>query len=519
MSLSTNSLAAAVGASVKNVQFQPTAEVLPRKILIIGTYDNTLSPVENTPIQILSPEDAATRFGFGFMIHRMAKRVFEGSNGIECWAIAQPDGAGASQAVGSLTVTITGNVVGVYRLYIGAELVAVNVTSTMTSNDLATAVAAAINADNDLPVTAAVNGVTLNQVDVTAKDNARWGNYIDMSDNIGAGEELPSGLAVTYTQLSGGLGTGTIQNALNALGTGDDANQDHFTDVVHGYGIETSVIDAISLYVGLGNDFLGLYDKLVSRPFRAITGDTQAGSAGLAALQVITDARLTDRANGIIAVPGSRTHSSEIAAAAVGNMARISNERPEQSYVGIQLANVDPGDQSDRWTSDYDSRDAAVKSGISPTRVQNGAVYLQNVVSFYRPTTVAVTSNGYRSMRNISILQNILKNIRTTFEQEKWLGISIVQDVAKVSSTVNRQKARDIDAVKDDLTALARAFESKAWIYTAEFTIEKLKEAGAVTIRSGNVGFDAIFSIILSGEGVILDTVAEFDTSIAVLSS
>lgn len=518
MPLSVNSLAAAVGASVSNVQFQPTAEVLPRKILIIGTYDNTLSPVEDTPIQILSPEDAAERFGFGFMIHRMAKQVFEGSNGIECWVIAQADGAGASQAVGNITVTITGNVTGVYRLYVNAELVEINVTSTMTSDNLATAVAAAINADSDLPVTAVVNGVTTNQVDVTAKDNARWGNYITLADNIGAGEELPSGLAVSYTQLSGGLGTGTIQNALDALGTGDDANQDHFTDVCHGYGIETSVIDAISQYVGLGNTFTGLYDKLVSRPFRTLTGDVQAGSAGLAALQVITDARLTDRANGIIAVPGSLSHPDEIAAQALGHMARISNDRPEESYVGIQLINIHPGDQSDRWTSDYTNRDAAVKSGISPTRVQNGAVYMQNVVSFYRPASVPVSSNGYRSMRNIAILQNLLSNVRTTFEQEKWLGISIVQDVTKVSSTVNRQKARDIDAVKDDLVALAKAFESKAWIYTADFTVDKLKEAGAVTIRTGNVGFDAILSVILSGEGVILDTVVEFDTSIAILT-
>ena len=39
MPLSSSSLAAAVGAGALNVKFQATALNIPRKILIIGTYD------------------------------------------------------------------------------------------------------------------------------------------------------------------------------------------------------------------------------------------------------------------------------------------------------------------------------------------------------------------------------------------------------------------------------------------------------------------------------------------------
>ena len=144
---------------------------------------------------------------------------------------------------------------------------------------------------------------------------------------------------------------------------------------------------------------------------------------------------------------------------------------------------------------------------------------MQNVMTFYRPDSVPVASNGYRSMRNISILQNILDNIRTNFERSKWQGISIVKSVANVGNTLDREKARDVGGVIDDLIALAKDFESKAWIYEAAFTIGKLKETGAVTIRSGGGGFNNRLSIILSGEGGILDTVTQFDTSIAVLTS
>ena len=209
----------------------------------------------------------------------------------------------------------------------------------------------------------------------------------------------------------------------------------------------------------------------------------------------------------------------DIAAQAIGHMARINNDRAAQSYIGVLLIDIWPGDTVDRWTSEYDSRDSAVKSGVSPTLVKSSAVVMQNVVTFYRPDSVPVSSNGYRSMRNISILQNIMNNVGVNFSQEKWQGISIVADTARVGNTVDRQKARDVSSVRDDLVALILAFEGRAWIYEAAFSLDKLKEAGAVTIRAGNTGFDNLLSVILSGEGGILDTVTEFDTSIAVLTA
>jgi phage tail sheath gpL-like len=92
MPLSQSSLAAAVGAAVQNVQFQATALNLPRKILIIGTYDPSItSVVDEVPVLITSPEDAGTKFGFGFMIHRLAVQAFAGSQGVETWVIPQSE--------------------------------------------------------------------------------------------------------------------------------------------------------------------------------------------------------------------------------------------------------------------------------------------------------------------------------------------------------------------------------------------------------------------------------------------
>jgi phage tail sheath gpL-like len=517
--LNATSLAAAVGTGVKNVQFQSGAANLPRKILVAATYNPAKTAVVPlVPVQVLSPEDAGDRFGFGSMAHRLVVQAFRGGMGTPVFVLPQAEAGGAVVAAGSLDFTTSSGVgAGTIYLYIAGIPVAITVPASATPTAIAQLVVAAITADRNLPVSAAVDGVTAGKVNLTAKSKGPWGNGISIDFNLGLGQALPTGVVAVEVAMASGAGVPVMATALAALGTGDSANEAWFTDLVHGYGTDSTTLDAISTYVGAGNDFTGLYGKTIGRPMRALTGDTAAGSSGLAALIVISDARKTDRANGIISVPGSASHPAEIAAQTIGHMARINQDRVAQHYLGIQLIDIHTGAKADRWTSDYDNRDTAVKAGISPTRIQNGVVVLQNVVSFYRPDNVPVASNGYRSMRNIGIIQNMLFNIRLNFEQEKWQGISIVADVAKVSTTLDRQKARDVGSVIDDLVALARSFEGHAWIYEAAFTINKLKESGAVTIRPGGLGFDNVLSVIFSGEGGILDTTVEFDTSLAVL--
>lgn len=516
MALNATSLAAAVGASVKNVQFQSDARNLPRKILVLATYAPAKTAVVPlVPVQVLSAEDAGDRFGFGSMAHRLATQAFIGGQGTPVYVMPQAEVGGAVAAAGSIDfVGSTGVAAGTLHLYIAASAVGVVVGAAASADAIAAAVAAAINADKTLPVsaTAATTVVTL-----TAKSKGPWGNDISVNFNLGYGQALPAGVVAAVTGMAAGAGIPVMATALTALGTGDSANEDYFTDVVHGYGQDTTTLDALSAYVGAGNDFVGLYGKTVARPFRSLVGDTAAGSQGLADLISLADGRKLDRCNGVLAVPGSANHPAEIAAQAMGYMARINCDRVAQHYLGGTLVGVHTGAKADRWTSDYDNRDTAVKSGISPSRIQNGAVTLQNVVSFYRPDNVPVTSNGYRSMRNIAIIQNMLFNIRLNFEQEKWQGISIVSDTLRVTNTTDRQKARDVGSVIDDLVALTKSFEAHAWIYEAAFTINKLKQSGAVSIRSGGLGFDNILSVIFSGEGGILDTEIQFDTSLAVL--
>ena len=520
MPLSDNSLAVAVGSGVKNTQFTPSASNLPRKILIIGTIDPAKESLisENVPFQVLSPEDVGDKTGFGFMAHRLAVQSFRGGKGTETWLVPQFEAAAGTQASGNVTFSATGLQSGIVYLYIAGIPVLFSVSSGIDAEAIVDLAVLAINANSSLPVTAVKNGTTTEQLDITSKSEGEWGDDISISFNRGAGQSLPTGCSVVVVDMSSGAGLPDIQDALDGTGTGDDANENYFTDVIHGYGYGTTTLDSIANYVGQGNDFTGLYSKTVSRPFRVLTGDVTPESTGLTALIAIGNGRKQDRANGIIAVPGSVSHPSEIAAQTIGHMARISNSVVAAGYADIILEGIDAGDKADRWTSNFDNKDLAVKAGISPTRIKNGAVVLQNVLTFYHPDNVAVTSNGYREMVHIAKLQNILAGQRQLFESEKYSGAIIVLDVAKVSNVADRLRAIDVETVKDDLVALYRAWEGRAWIADAKFSINALKEAGAVTIRTGGDGFNITNKVVLSGVNNIMDVVTLFDTSFAVLS-
>ncbi len=515
MGLDAASRAFAVGAGVKNVVFQPGADILPRKVGIIGTYDPAKTlVVDEVPVLITSPEDAGDKFGFGFMIHRLAVQLYKSGWGGPVYVIPQTETS--AQSAGDVTFTASGLIAGTVFMYIAGIPVPFDVVTGGDSDSVAAAAAAAITALKELPVTAAETAAL---VDITAKSEGLWGDDISITFNRRPGEAFPVGLtSAVITDMTAGAGTPDIADALNGLGTGDNANELNLTDIVHGYGVVTAVLDAILAYGGAGDAFIGLYAKTTARPFRVLTGDVAAGSGGLSAVIALGDGRKTDRINGIISVPDSANHLAEIAAQVIGHMARINNNRAEEHYLGINLIDIDPGDTADRWTSDFDNRNIAVTAGVGTTLVKNGVVTLQNLMTFYHPDSVPVSSNGYASMRNISILQNILNSIKTTFSASKWQGISIVADTQKVTNIVDRQQARDVDSVIDELVALAVAFEGRAWIFQAAFTIDGLKVAGAVSIRTGTNGFDTVIPVILSGEGGIFNNEVEFDVSTAILN-
>ncbi len=516
MTISSSSLAAGNLVGLENQKFAVTASVIPQKNVIIGSYDEAtfVGIVPNVPIRVYSAEDVGGKTGYGFMLHRLARAMFRAGS-VETWIIPQLEGGSdPDQATGTIDFTASvGVLAGTLALYIAGDRIPVNIADADTPTLIGDAVEAAVNALNYLSVTANnVAGI----VTFTSKSGGTWGNFISIEFNLNYGEELPTGVSAVVVDLAGGLGVPDIQDALDALGTGDAQNDKFFTNVIHGCGADTATLNALSTYNGPGNTLSGNYKKEIHRPFRSLIGDTTPLTAGLTAALAFAANRRLDRTNGKLCAPGEPYHPQEIAAQALGLMAVINSTRAEEGYIDQELL-TSYATVASRWTNDYDNRDQAVQGGVSTTFVKNGVLTLQNLITFYRPTSVAPESNGYRAMRNISIIQNILYNMWLLFEQVKWKGITIVADTAKVANVDSRKKARDVGDVIDELLAYADECAAHAWLYSAVYTKSQLKQGDKVVLRAGLTGFDITFPVIFSGEGGITNTLITFDTSIAVL--
>jgi phage tail sheath gpL-like len=518
-----DSVAAVNAVGAKNTQFAPLITNVEQKILIIGAglaaKEDTYTP--NVPKRMYSPDQGGALYGMGGPIHRALLAAWKGHGGaIATYVAPQEESGTGAAAAGEIEITHVATESGFLHLYIAGEHYPIQVTADMTLTDIGDDIVAAMAARPECPLTG-VNAA--GTVTLTCKSLGTWGNDVSVTSKELSTQEDPDGLAYTITPMASGANDPDVQDVLDELGTGDAANSDAFTRIVVCYGrLVEGNMDSLSEYNGTGDEMEGCYRETVHKPFLSLFGDTQGlADPGLDDLLVIGEARRElDRTNGVIAVPGSPNHPTDIAAMATGVMAKISNLRAAQSYVGQALPGILPGARANQWTTEYTNKDAACKAGISPTSVVNGVVKMQNMLTFYHPEAVPNSSNGYRSMRNVAITMNVLKNHYDNFNGESWQGISIVADAAKVTSTVDREKVKDINCFVADLFALVDLFEGKAWIYQAAWTKERIgNDLGSyVTIRAGGLGFNDILPLVYSGEGGMINGEVQFDINLAVIT-
>src|SRR5690606_30192396 len=124
------------------------------------------------------------------------------------------DAAGVA-ATGTITVTGTATADGTIPLYCGGVRVPVGVTSGDTAAEVATAIAAAINANADLPVTAAAVDAV---VTVTFRHKGEVGNDYDLRDSYRDGEALPAGVSLAIVAMSGGTTNPDLDDLIAAMG-------------------------------------------------------------------------------------------------------------------------------------------------------------------------------------------------------------------------------------------------------------------------------------------------------------
>ena len=174
--------------------------------LVMGQKLSSGSQDELEMVTVTSEAQARALFGAGSQLHMMLRRYFINDLVTPVKVIAIDDSSTGNAATGSVLFGGTSVKTGTVVLYIGGIRITAAVTEGDTNEEIAAAVNTAINAKSECPVSSAVNGVTPEQLDFTAKNKGEESNDIDIRFNYADGEVLPENMTATITAMSGGSG-------------------------------------------------------------------------------------------------------------------------------------------------------------------------------------------------------------------------------------------------------------------------------------------------------------------------
>jgi phage tail sheath gpL-like len=167
-----------------------------QRVVLIGQRLTAGSVPALMPVDVFSDEQAATNFGAGSIAHLMSRAAITANPYAPLTVIAVDDHAEGIAATGTITLAGAVTSMGIATAYICDERVDVVVDSDATPTAVATALTAAVNAAQDLPVTAtnAAGVITLK-----ARHKGAAGNGIVVSASTTA-----KGLTVSVSGMSAG---------------------------------------------------------------------------------------------------------------------------------------------------------------------------------------------------------------------------------------------------------------------------------------------------------------------------
>lgn len=347
------------------------------KVLVIGQKLAAGAAPANVPVRIVSPSQAVAAFGQGSMLARMFAAYKTVDTTIETWALPLAENDEGVAATGKITFTGPATAAGTLALYIAGQRLQVAIGANDAATAIATRVNAAIAALADLPVTAAVDAnPNDNRVSLTATWKGETGNDIDIRAGYYTGEDVPAGLTVAVTAMSGGTGNPDIAAVFTAIGDEQfNAFVLPFTDTANLSAIEAELADRWG-------------------PLRQIEGIALAAARGShASLLTLGDSRNSPFVS-IIGANGSPTPPYEWAAAYAAQIARYGSEDPARPFQTLALAGVKAPLTTARFTRQ--ERDLLLADGISTFTVDAaGNALIERAVTTYQEDAAGLPDVSY----------------------------------------------------------------------------------------------------------------------------
>lgn len=436
-----------------------------RRVLYVGQKLAAGSAAPNVPIQVFAYADAEPLVGRGSMLAemirygKMAEDYYDGT--VETWVVPLADNGAGVAASGSISFqgsAATAN--GTLMLYIAGTPVPVLITNGQTAAQIATAVVAAIAANTQLPVTAAVDGVNTYQVNLTCKWKGETGNFIDVRFNYRpTSDYTPAGVVIAAVTglLTGGTQNPDITAVFTAIG------DEQFTDIAMPY------TDAANLTT--------LQNELEPRWGG---GGDQADGTGWAAFRGTASATNTfgqEQDSQFLQVMGTSTSPTPpyLWAAVMAEVYSISLEiDPAQPLQYLVLPNVLAPAKTDVFTGT--EQKLALFDGISTYSVdRNGTVRTQTVITTWQTNGAGSPDTSYlypEYVANLSYQRYaMIVEFNEKFPRFKWSGVELSPlppNVATPNLLRSELQSLGQDFQDDGLITNAATYASNAVIETAE---------------------------------------------------
>jgi len=414
------------------------------KVLVIGQRLATGTVAADVATRVNTGEQAEEFFGRGSMLAEQIKAIKNAEQFIETYAIALDEAAAGATAAGTVTATGNATGTGTLAIYIAGKRILVAVTSGDTQDQIATAIAAAITADTTLPVTAVVNGVTTNQVDLTCRWKGETGNDIDLRMNY-YDEKTPKGVVMTFGVMAGGTTNPDITATMAAIG--DEWYNWFampFTDTANLVVLETEL-----------DSRWGPMRQIGARAFAAFRG-THAASSTFG----------NARNNPHVTVMGTNTSPqppyiwASVNAIIGAKYLSIDPARPLQR---LKLTGIMAPTKETRWTDT--ERNQLLFDGIASYIVaSDGSVMIERQITTYQLNTSGIADDSYLDINTPETLERFRFEQRAMFAQ-KYPRHKLADDTMRVAAG---QPIMQPKLAKAELLVLYTEMEERGWVQDYE---------------------------------------------------
>lgn len=363
--------------------------------LIIGQMGDDATGAAGTLFLATRVSDVAAIAGEGSMLDAMYRIHRQGDpvGQVWCLPIKVAEGVAAS---GTLTISGTATEAGLLSAYVAGRRVRVTVASGMTAAEVATALAAAINAAANMPVKA---NAALGVVTLTCKWKGLTGNDIQLEMNragLAGGERTPAGLAVAIAAMASGAGGPDMAAVLAAVG------DEEFEFICHPF-TDTDSLDACADWM---NDIAGRWawsTQLYGHVYSAMRGTV---GALVAAGKVRNDPHMTIEGF----EPGVPTPVWEHAAAFAARQAVFISADPARPTQTGQLVGVDAAPAGARFM--LNERQSLLSSGIATTTAPDGIVRIERAITTYQRNAYGQPDDSYLDSETMHTTAHVIRNLR-----------------------------------------------------------------------------------------------------------